>query len=130
MRKPEEIKKGLECCILETDDTSTVDYCRACPYQPTGLCFRTLLKDVTAYINQFENHFREVAKKVQQLERERDAAVRDVKELGDCKGCKHDDRCHEVFIHCEDCIDLECPCRTCEQSTRNNWQWRGVEANQ
>lgn len=45
MKTPEEIKKGLECCILETDDTSLVDHCRACPYQPTGLCFRTLLKD-------------------------------------------------------------------------------------
>lgn len=45
MKTPEEIKKGLECCILETDDTSLVDHCKVCPYQPTGLCFRTLLKD-------------------------------------------------------------------------------------
>lgn len=54
MKTPEEIKKGLECCILETDDTSLVDHCRACPYQPTGLCFRTLLKDALAYIQQLE----------------------------------------------------------------------------
>lgn len=55
MKTPEEIKKGLECCILETDDTSLVDHCRACPYQPTGLCFRTLLNDTLAYINQLED---------------------------------------------------------------------------
>lgn len=54
MRTAEEIKKGLECCILETDDTSLVDHCKACPYQPTGLCFRTLLKDALAYIQQLE----------------------------------------------------------------------------
>lgn len=54
MKAPEEAKKGLECCILETDDTSLVDHCRACPYQPTGLCFRTLLKDALAYIQRLE----------------------------------------------------------------------------
>lgn len=54
MKAPEEVKKGLECCILETDDTSLVDHCRACPYQPTGLCFRTLLKDALAYIQRLE----------------------------------------------------------------------------
>lgn len=54
MKAPEEVKKGLECCILETDDASLVDHCRACPYQPTGLCFRTLLKDALAYIQQLE----------------------------------------------------------------------------
>lgn len=54
MKMPEDIKKGLECCILETDDTSLVDHCRACPYQPNGLCFRTLLKDALANIQQLE----------------------------------------------------------------------------
>lgn len=56
MRTPDEIKKGLECCILETDDTSPVDHFRACPYQPTGLCFRTLLEDALTYIQQLETH--------------------------------------------------------------------------
>ena len=54
MKNPEEIKKGLECCFLECDDTSLVDHCRACPYKPNGLCFRTLLKDALAYIQQLE----------------------------------------------------------------------------
>ena len=55
MKTPDEIKKGLECCILETDDTSLVDHCRVCPYQPTtGLCLRTLFKDALAYIKQLE----------------------------------------------------------------------------
>lgn len=64
MKTPDEIKKGLECCILECDDTSLVDHCRACPYRPNGLCFRSLLKDNLAYIQQLEDHLRGVTKMV------------------------------------------------------------------
>lgn len=68
MRKPEEIKKGLECCILETDDTSLVDHCKACPYQPNGLCFRTLLEDAFAYIRQLEQIVADFTKRTVQFE--------------------------------------------------------------
>lgn len=68
MKTPDEIKKGLECCILESDDTSLVDHCKVCPYQPTGLCFRTLLKDVFAYIQQFEQINADFAERTAQLE--------------------------------------------------------------
>lgn len=68
MKTPEEIKKGLECCILETDDTSPVDHCRACPYQPTGLCFRTLLKDALTYIQQLEQINADFAERTARLE--------------------------------------------------------------
>lgn len=68
MKTPDEIKKGLGCCILETDDTSLVDHCKACPYQPTGLCFRTLLKDTIAYIQQLEQINADFAERTAQLE--------------------------------------------------------------
>ena len=64
MKTPDEIKKGLECCFLECDDTSPVDYCRACPYQPNGLCFRSLITDALAYIQQLEDHIRDIQKMV------------------------------------------------------------------
>ena len=54
MKTPDDVKKGLECCFLECDDTSPVDYCRACPYKLNGLCFRSLLTDAIAYIRQLE----------------------------------------------------------------------------
>ena len=64
MKSSDEINKGLECCILETDDTSLVDHCKVCPYQPAGLCFRTLLEDTLAYIQQLEEQFRDLTKMV------------------------------------------------------------------
>lgn len=113
-RTPEEIKKGLDCCIYETDDSSLVDHCRVCPYQPTGLCIRTLLKDALAYI--------------QQIERERDAAVEQLKDadtidLFYCSHCKHEQLCDYNLNSCEDC-EKDCPCHTCVDMC--NWQWRGV----
>lgn len=106
MKTPEEIKKGLECCILETDDTSLIDHCRACLYRSTGLCFRHLLEDALAYI--------------QQLERERDAAVEDLETMGEdrayCDTCLHNNTNHK-----------EEPCSSCMSGYLiNNWQWRGV----
>ena len=64
MKTPDEIKKGLECCFFECDDTSPVDHCRACPYRPNGLCFRSLITDALAYIQQLEDHIRDLTKKV------------------------------------------------------------------
>lgn len=54
MKTPEEIKKGLECCFLECDDTSLIDHCKACPFQPNGVCFRALIKDSLTYIQRLE----------------------------------------------------------------------------
>lgn len=56
MKTPEEIKKGLECCA-EYGDCSA-----GCPYNPIKDCGNDLYSDAIAYI--------------QQLERERDAAVK------------------------------------------------------
>lgn len=84
MKTPEEIKKGLECCILETDDTSLVDHCKACPYQPTGLCFRTLLKDALASTQQFEA---QVPKWISVEERLPDDGVDVIVYTDRCGGC-------------------------------------------
>ena len=106
-KTPDEIKKGLECCLkLKTN-------CSLCPYAPNvdGDCMNGLVPDALAYI--------------QQLERERDAAVGLVKELGTCNCCKHDSFCPHTIPDCMNCKDIRCPCYSCGH--QSNWQWRGVQ---
>ena len=100
-RMPEEIKKGLECCF-------SPDGCEACPYHDRYKeCLADKLKDdIVAY--------------TQQLERERDAAVRDLGMFawGRCAICVHCDADKRY----EPCLNCGC----CEGDD-DNWQWRGVE---
>lgn len=94
-RTPEEIKRGLECCIAHTS-------CNMCPYLGTNNCMSVNTVDAISYINQ--------------LERERDAAVAEFTEFANsvaicvfCKDFKFDEPC-DKGINGEDC-----------------WQWRGVQ---
>lgn len=72
-RTPEEIKKGLECCA-EYGNCS-----EGCPYNLIKDCGHDLYSDALALI--------------QQLERERDAAVEDLRKIAKiqplCTMCKH-----------------------------------------
>ena len=58
MKTPEEIKKGLETCIVDKN-------CRGCPYN-NGKCGMQLEIDALAYIQQLENHIGELTEKVAQ----------------------------------------------------------------
>lgn len=69
MKTPEEIKKGLECCMYEGE-------CKRCPYQGEK-CTITASGDALAYI--------------QQLECERDAAAKDLETGICCETCAHYD---------------------------------------
>ena len=91
-RTPEEIKEGLEYCVSES-----VLSCDECPYAGKPCDSMQMLKDALAYI--------------QQLERERDAAVSDL----------------ENNKRCETCINYTPGyfCLGCKQGS--NWQWRGVQ---
>lgn len=105
MKTPDEIKKGLECCM---DYQSCVKYgIEECPYNDTTKCMDALLADALAYIQQLEsdkqqfegllnhmNQLRDAAagralkmeERVKRLERERDAAVGDIpRACGYCK---------------------------------------------
>lgn len=98
-RAPDEIKKGLECCSkLKTN-------CSLCPYAPTvdGDCMNGLVPDALAYI--------------QRLERERDAAVEQLKEVDRlelfcCSHCKHEEL---DDFSCTTCIHM------------SNWEWIGAQ---
>ena len=90
MNTPEKIKKGLECCF-------SPDGCEACPYHGDYIeCFADKLKDdIVAYIRQLESTVSEKEKviaelleKIEQLKRERDAAVNDLSTGLRCNACK------------------------------------------
>ena len=96
-KTPEEIKKGLECCASEyTPET----YCDGCPYGRMGICGNSMLVDALALIQQLERERDEVRNDLDTLnyavtelhgayeamKRERDAAVKDMKDATWC-GC-------------------------------------------
>ena len=61
-----------------------------------------------------------------QVERERDAAVADLKDDGDCYYCKNRDLAAQCdFGSCIDCGNEECPCFRCDRM-KNHFEWRGV----
>lgn len=100
MKTPDEIKKGLYCCSHDEDGCN----CEHCPYN-LGLlesgCIAIFAADALAYI--------------QRLERERDAAVKDLHRVARdgqiCAICKYEGgSCDERQF-----AEMEC------------WQWRGVQ---
>ena len=130
MKTPEEIKRGLEGCGGLDGD------CENCPYdEQTIYCNDRLMRDALAYIQQLESTVSQVSKalcgkenatldeilqaanqvksRLAQAERERDAAIADLKLYAGCKVCKHGD-----FKFTSECMDCS--------YDNNNWQWRGV----
>lgn len=61
MKSPDEIKKALECCARDC-----IDPCRGCPYERTMNCVWNckLHEDALAYIQQLEDHIRDIPKKL------------------------------------------------------------------
>ena len=109
-RTPEEIKWGLEHCAAEGSSCKDCVFCADC-----DMDIYAIERYALAYI--------------QQLERERDAAVEQLKEVDKedlfrCSHCIHDELCNDGLTPCVDC-DKECPCHTCRNSS--NWEWRGVQ---
>lgn len=116
MKSPDDIKKGLECCAKN----STLA-CLDCPYRREKRekkpCFDMLLADAAELNAKLEQ-------RLAQAERERDAAVHDLKladEL-DCEYCKHQfGGC--TYDGCKQCSS-PCPCGSCRDNS--NYVWRGV----
>lgn len=111
MKTPEEIKKGLEACGSDECHGHHAD----CPYADDFFCTTHICGDARVYI--------------QQLERERDAAVKQLKDVDTvdlfcCSHCKHEELCDYNINSCDDC-EKDCPCHTCVDMC--NWQWRGVQ---
>ena len=123
MKTPDEIKKGLGCCIE--------GWCSKCPYDQ--VCDGHMadggdmipaaepLADFFALIQQQEQQLAEKDARIAELERERDAAVADLEKMGNARP------------YCGTCmyVDLtieEEPCVNCHEGYfENHWQWRGVQ---
>ena len=144
MKKPEDIKKGLECCVRGN--------CIACPYSRNCVAKNA---DALALIQKLQAENTEKAEKIKklekslsfawelgdglkadnikleqeidalkhrtkQLEAERDAAVKDIERT--CSTCKHyyynnDEGCEY------DCVVGPDGCH----NGNTKWQWRGVQ---
>ena len=98
MKTTEEIKKGLECCAMSV--------CDNCPYKDCESydeCTGELTADALACIKQ--------------LERERDAAIKDIPRA--CGYCKH--YAHRKTHECHSKV----PCANVS-GVNTRWEWRGL----
>ena len=103
-RTPEEIKQGLEHCVL-------YGICCECTYAKEHFCGNKLFADYSALIQHLEAER-------DQYRRERDAAV----ELlhGFCEACANKGK-HEICYECSRRLPFE------PDDKNDHWQWRGVE---
>ena len=123
-RTPDEIKKGLECCMDYQNCTEGED--PQCPYYDAQRCMEALLADALALIQQlqeevskYEEGYDALTKIIKRLEAERDAAVNDLHYLvnhplsaGPCYACLHSkDRWRGG---------------DCDPVNDDRWQWRGI----
>ena len=132
-KTPDEIKKGLECCMDYQNCTEGED--PQCPYYDAQRCMEALLADALALIQQLEaelsdaknNHqhtidiaerqkdqIDKLKKVIVRLNAERDAAVAGLKSNCTCPECKY-------FSD-----DIQEPCRGCKP-TDSKFEWRGVQ---
>lgn len=106
-RSPEEIKKGLKCCVAKVKGLTVKDCDVDCTYFHEGVfCKNMLHGDAIRIIQQLES-------RLAQAERERDAAVMDLENVIELSAI--------VNLDCEFCKHMDRP--TCEEC---GWEWRGV----
>jgi hypothetical protein len=127
-RTPDEIKKGLECCIGDDEDVC----CDECAYCDEINCVRKLTDDTLTLVQRLEERntwhegnekylqsfMNDMSRQIEQLQAERDAAVADLADhCGSKTLCKKydDGTCPHEF----DC--------TLYLSTCPDFEWRGVQ---
>lgn len=62
------------------------------------------------------------------MQRERDAAVKEIRDMGACTPCKHypnGESCEIFFLLCNECNNTNCICKGCVDGEM--FEWRGVE---
>ena len=131
----QEIVQALRLCLDKYGD------CRKCQFANADRCVAHL---AAAAVNLIERLTAENAdlrtelawkdmvialaqRKQAEAEAERDALIEQIKERHDCIDCKHDDYCefdNANVIDCMNCVQEECPCAGCCDSSR--WEWRGL----
>lgn len=117
MKSPDEIKKGLDCCadgnVVCAGNCVFDDDVKLC--YPD--CVKLLMTNALALIQQLQAENAEKDARIQQLEAERDAAVRDLTEL--CQDT--DDSCEYCLHHKDGKCSPEC------RMNNVGFEWRGVQ---
>ncbi len=108
--------------------------CDTCPMragiEQRALCVATLLKESKTAITDLLAGIDASKRRCAQAQAERDALIEQIKERHDCMDCKHNDFCEfdgaddAIVFDCMNCVQEECPCAGCCDSSR--WEWRGV----
>ena len=118
-RTPDEIKKGLECCMDYQNCTEGED--PQCPYYDAQRCMEALLADALALIQQLEKDNDQLRNYIRLLQAERDAAVDGLKkaanEKGECFECK--------WYNGKNCTHQDYKTICCSHDDK--WEWRGVQ---
>ena len=105
MKTPEEIKKGLECRILGSNEKCD-HKCSTCQLFVPGYSYPEIYKDALALVQRLEAENAE-------LKRERDAAIHDLKKTRECTTCEYVKK-----------SPSELPCVSCGIILKN-YEWRG-----
>lgn len=107
MNDYEKLVEALKCCF--TDQKCCYRNCSACPYEPFG--------------NDCEDISLNALNAIEQLVKERDAAIVDLKKLRYCSNCKLcTDTVDDEYYWCSAFCDWNEYNDTCE-----DWEWRGVQ---
>jgi len=132
----QEIMQAMRLCLNKEGD------CRTCNLLNVDQCVKHLVRAATDPHREADRReCTELRKEIEwkdmvialaerkqtEAEAERDALIKQIKERHDCIDCKHDDYCefnNANVIDCMNCVQEECPCAGCYDSSR--WEWRGL----
>lgn len=119
-RTPEEVKKGLECCLEE-------HACVRCPYDDCDEGWHCVVErdeDALAYIKQLEDGAANMAKIIESAYKQRDAAIEDLR--GRCFACVHA-KPHDKYLTLISCPHTAAAIGGKGKRDCAYWQWRGVQ---
>lgn len=147
MKSPDEIKKGMECCVI--GPSAKQPTCGECPYKLVNNCSDALLKDTAGLVQQLESDKEQLEGLLHHMNQLRDAAAD--------RALKMEERVHQLEDHlrdarkmverleaerdalmgylqsmgCDTCLHdnydaPDSPCNDCT-ATRNMWVFEGVQ---
>lgn len=102
MKTPEEIKRGLKCCMADVDGLAA---CGDCPYADSTVgCWvegNTLERDALAYIQQLEESEKRCKKLLGIAYGKLQKAYRELDDVENCTNCLYGDGSHD---YCRNCL--------------------------
>lgn len=120
-KTPEEIKKGMTCCLTRWEGDYLASCHTDCPYRNEGIwCRNVLMADIKEWNKRLESS-------LAQAERERDAAVVDITNSAPCFACWHFIRNSGACKGGKRCCDEQFRAEIgATEYDGPEWKWRGV----